>query len=213
MPAIFDLKNRQTMIYKNLDGSDISFGQDGRLSFNEEQHLYTLDGTEMRSVSNVVGMFFREFDAVGVSLKKCYGNEVEAAKLREVWESKGAVASQAGTFLHKQIEDGIKELIVSGILTAEEQLPSVRELSVSLTVNPKTVQRAYKELETEGFIYSIKGRGNFVSPVASSPDPRHTDELYATLTSVVKELMYLGEDKSTVENVIINIFAEKEDAQ
>lgn len=93
------------MIYKNLDGSDISFGQDGRLSFNEEQHLYTLDGTEMRSVSNVVGMFFREFDAVGVSLKKCYGNEVEAAKLREVWESKGAVASQAGTFLHKQIED------------------------------------------------------------------------------------------------------------
>lgn len=105
MPAIFYLKNRQTMIYKNLDGSDISFGQDGRLSFNEEQHLYTLDGTEMRSVSNVVGMFFREFDAVGVSLKKCYGNEVEAAKLREVWESKGAVASQAGTFLHKQIED------------------------------------------------------------------------------------------------------------
>ena len=118
-----------------------------------------------------------------------------------------------GRPLHKQIEDGIKELIVSGILTAKEQLPSVRELSVSLTVNPNTVQRAYKELETEGFIYSIKGRGNFVSPVASSPDPRHTDELYATLTSVVKELMYLGEDKSTVENVIINIFAEKEDAQ
>ena len=115
--------------------------------------------------------------------------------------------------LHNQIEDGIKELIVSGIMEVDEQLPSVRELSVSLTVNPNTVQRAYKELESEGFIYSIKGKGNFVSPVTSSPDPKHTDDLYATLTSVVKELMYLGEDKSAVENVIINIFAEKEDSQ
>lgn len=93
------------MINRNLNGSDITFEQDGRLAFNEEEHIYTLDGIEMRSVSSVVAMFFREFDAVGISLKKCYGNEIEAAKLREVWESKGCVASQAGTFLHKQIED------------------------------------------------------------------------------------------------------------
>ncbi|MBO7240789.1 MAG: hypothetical protein J6V23_09985 [Bacteroidaceae bacterium] len=93
------------MININLNGSDITFEQDGKLSFNEEAHRYTLDGVEFRSVSNVVGMFFKEFDAVAISLKKCCGNEVEAAKLREVWESKGAVASQAGTFLHKQIED------------------------------------------------------------------------------------------------------------
>ena len=93
------------MININLNGSDITFEQDGKLSFNEEAHRYTLDGVEFRSVSNVVGMFFKEFDALAISLKKCCGNEVEAAKLREVWESKGAVASQAGTFLHKQIED------------------------------------------------------------------------------------------------------------
>ena len=117
-----------------------------------------------------------------------------------------------GRPLHKQIEDGLKELIVSGILVDEEQLPSVRELSVSLTVNPNTVQRAYKELELDGYIYSIKGKGNFVSKVTSVKDPRRTDELYATLTSVVKELMYLGEDKSSLENVIINIFTQKEDA-
>ena len=76
------------MINRNLNGSDITFEQDGRLAFNEEEHIYTLDGIEMRSVSSVVAMFFREFDAVGISLKKCYGNEIEAAKLREVWESK-----------------------------------------------------------------------------------------------------------------------------
>ena len=93
------------MINLNLNGSDITFEQDGKLSFNEEAHRYSLNGVEFRSVSNVVGMFFREFDAVGISLKKCCGDEVEAAKLREVWESKGAIASQAGTFLHKQIED------------------------------------------------------------------------------------------------------------
>ena len=93
------------MINRNLNGSDITFEQDGRLAFNEEEHIYTLNGIEMRSVSSIVAMFFREFDAVGISLKKCYGNEIEAAKLREVWESKGCVASLAGTFLHKQIED------------------------------------------------------------------------------------------------------------
>ena len=93
------------MINKNLNGSDITFEQDGKLSFNEEEHRYMLGDVEMRSVSNVVGMFFREFDAVAISLKKCCGNELEAKKLREVWESKGAVASQAGTFVHKQIED------------------------------------------------------------------------------------------------------------
>ncbi len=89
----------------NLNGSDIVFEQDGKLSFDEEAHRYSFGDIELRSVSNVVGMFFREFDAVGISLKKCFGNELEAAKLREAWDCKGAVASQAGTFLHKQIED------------------------------------------------------------------------------------------------------------
>lgn len=93
------------MINKNLDGSDITFEQDGKLSFNEEEHIYSLGGVEFSSVSNIVSKFFREFDALSISLKKCYGNELEAAKLRERWESKGAIASQAGTFLHKQIED------------------------------------------------------------------------------------------------------------
>ena len=93
------------MINRNLNGSDITFEQDGKLSFNEEEHIYSLGGVVFSSVSNIVSKFFREFDAVGISLKKCYGNELEAAKLREVWESKGCVASQAGTFLHKQIEE------------------------------------------------------------------------------------------------------------
>lgn len=112
--------------------------------------------------------------------------------------------------LHEQIESGLKELMVSGILATNEQLPSVRELAVSLTVNPNTVQRAYKQLEAEGYIYSIKGKGNFVAPVSGTKDTAHTNELYATLVSTVKELMYLGEDKKNIENIIANVFSEKE---
>ncbi|MBQ8525218.1 MAG: GntR family transcriptional regulator [Clostridia bacterium] len=115
-----------------------------------------------------------------------------------------------GRSLHEQIESGLKELMVSGILASDEQLPSVRELAVSLTVNPNTVQRAYKQLEADGFIYSVKGKGSFVASVASARDAAHTEELYASLTSIVKELMYLGEEKTTVENIITNVFSEKE---
>lgn len=113
--------------------------------------------------------------------------------------------------IHQQIEDGIKQLIISTILMPDEQLPSVRELSVSLTVNPNTVQRAYKQLENDGYIYSVKGKGNFVSKVTGFKNRELTDELYNKLTSVVKELMYLGESKTDIENVINNIYQQKED--
>ena len=94
------------MINRNLNGSNVQFEQDGKLSFDEAEHRYFLDGVgDMRPVSSIVGMFFREFDAEGVSLKKCCGDKLEAAKLRDSWAEKGSVASQAGTFLHKQIED------------------------------------------------------------------------------------------------------------
>lgn len=104
MGAAFCFEKIDIMI-KNLNGSNISFEQDGKLSFDEEAHRYFIGDIDMRPVSSVVGMFFKEFDAELVSLKKCNGNTLEAAKLREVWTCKGCVASQAGTFLHKQIED------------------------------------------------------------------------------------------------------------
>lgn len=114
-----------------------------------------------------------------------------------------------GRTLHEQIEARLKELIVSKILSPDEQLPSVRELSVSLTVNPNTVQRAYKQLEADGFIYSIKGKGNFVAPISKTDNKEHIEELYNSLTAAIKELMYLGEEKTSIENVLKNVYAEK----
>ena len=65
--------------------------------------------------------------------------------------------------LHEQISSGLKELIMCGAMTADEQLPSVRDLSVELTVNPNTVQKALQELEDEGIIYSRATAGRFVT--------------------------------------------------
>lgn len=116
-----------------------------------------------------------------------------------------------GRTLHQQIEDGFRELIINGILKADEQLPSVRELSICLTVNPNTVQKAYKELETAGYIYSVKGKGNFVAPVSYNKDEKRISELYDEITSAVKELMYLGETKEGIQNLVNNIYFEKEE--
>lgn len=64
--------------------------------------------------------------------------------------------------IYEQVMDRIQAFIVSGVLEPDEKLPSVRSLAVELSINPNTIQRAYSELEREGFIYSVKGRGNFV---------------------------------------------------
>ena len=65
--------------------------------------------------------------------------------------------------IYEQIVDRFQILILNGALEPDEQLPSVRNLAVDLAINANTIQRAYSELERRGLIYSIKGRGNFVS--------------------------------------------------
>ncbi len=110
--------------------------------------------------------------------------------------------------LHEQIEQGIKSLIINGILKKDEQLPSVRELSVSLTVNPNTVQRAYRTLETEGIINSIRGKGNFVA-VVPNVDPRRLSDLYKILRETVNELTYYGESLDKIQNEINETYKER----
>lgn len=106
--------------------------------------------------------------------------------------------------LHEQIRIGIKNLIMTGSLKTDEQLPSVRELSVSLTVNPNTVQRAYKDLEKEGFIYSVLGRGCFVSQLPQRDNER-IKELREQILSSARELIFLGEDKASITGIIESI--------
>ena len=65
--------------------------------------------------------------------------------------------------IYEQIVEGMKKLILKGVLVPDEQLPSVRALAMDLSTNPNTVQKSYAELERLGYIYSVKGKGNFVS--------------------------------------------------
>ena len=115
-----------------------------------------------------------------------------------------------GKALHEQITQGIKDLIIHGVMAQNEQLPSVRDLSVSLTVNPNTIQRAYKNLETEGFIYSIRGKGNFVAKIPSA-DKKTISDLYDSLKETVCQLAVFGEGKGIVKTVIDNIYKELEE--
>ena len=112
--------------------------------------------------------------------------------------------------LHEQITQRIKDLIICGALKSGDQLPSVRELSVDLTVNPNTVQRAYKTLETEGVIYSIRGKGNFVAKICEA-DSQTIDKLYFSLTEIVRELAFFGESPEKILKITENILKERND--
>ena len=65
--------------------------------------------------------------------------------------------------IYEQIVEKFKELILKGVLSPDEQMPSVRSLAMELSINPNTIQKAYTELERAGYIYTVKGRGNFVA--------------------------------------------------
>ena len=93
--------------------------------------------------------------------------------------------------IYEQVKDGFRRLILSGMLATGEKLPSVRELAAELAINPNTIQRAYRELETEGFIYSIAGKGSFTAALSEVTDGRRT-ELLAAFDAAAGELLRLG---------------------
>lgn len=86
--------------------------------------------------------------------------------------------------IYEQVAEQFQRLIATDILSPDEKLPSVRSLAMELSINPNTIQRAYTELEKEGFIYTIKGRGNFVSEKSGWI----TNEKKAAMYSLKKEI-------------------------
>lgn len=94
--------------------------------------------------------------------------------------------------IYEQLVDKLIELIVSGALKADEQLPSVRTLAAQLTINPNTIQKAYRELEIQGFIYSVKGKGSFVNPSTYISNENKKSEIMQRLEKNLIEALYLG---------------------
>ncbi len=93
--------------------------------------------------------------------------------------------------IYEQVKDGFRRLILSGAMATGERLPSVRELASELAINPNTIQRAYRELEAEGFICSVAGKGSFASALTEVHDTRR-EELLARFDETAEELLHLG---------------------
>ena len=93
--------------------------------------------------------------------------------------------------LYEQIVDKFQMLILSGALEPNSRMPSVRSLAVELSINPNTIQRAYSELERTGFLYTVKGKGNYVAYSDSLKDVRK-QEILEKLRDLKKEALGMG---------------------
>ena len=93
--------------------------------------------------------------------------------------------------IYAQIIDGIREQIATGILQPGDKLPSVRELASTLTINPNTIQRSYRQLEMEGWIVTMQGKGCFVCKMPSV-SLQEQQRLLAIFDSTTAALLGLG---------------------
>lgn len=103
--------------------------------------------------------------------------------------------------IYEQIEDGVRKLVVTNALAVNEKLPSVRELASRLAINPNTISRAYRELEKEGYVYTISGKGTFVAEGEHVMEHR-TSDLMKSFDDVVSELMFLAVDSEQLQQRI-----------
>lgn len=99
--------------------------------------------------------------------------------------------------IYEQVKDSLRRAILTGVLSPDEKVPSVREAAAQLVINPNTIQKAYRELENEGYIYSVPGKGSFVSEPTETRSMRRT-ELFETLDGTVNDLRQIGVTTSEI---------------
>ena len=107
--------------------------------------------------------------------------------------------------IYEQIVDKLTNLILRGVYEADEKLPSVRSMAVDLSINPNTIQRAYGELERQGYIYSIKGRGNFVRSMEDLV-LRKKEKALEGLQSILTECKGIGIPEEEVRNLVRKVY-------
>ena len=99
--------------------------------------------------------------------------------------------------IYSQIIDGFRNQIRAGILQPGDKLPSVRELAAELTINPNTIQRAYREMESAGYIASVPGKGSFVCHIPAGT-PANRQEAWDALHHAMEQLTTLGISKEMI---------------
>lgn len=93
--------------------------------------------------------------------------------------------------IYEQVKDGLRRLMVIGVIREGEKLPSVRAMASALAINPNTIQRAYELLEAEGYVSSVPGKGSFAAP-HHQVDSARRDGLLRTFDETATELFFLG---------------------
>lgn len=96
--------------------------------------------------------------------------------------------------IYEQVIERFQQMILCGALKADEPMPSVRSLAMELSLNPNTIQRAYQELERAGYIYTVKGKGSFVSETTDAANHKR-EELQAEIEACMKKAVAAGFSK------------------
>ena len=103
--------------------------------------------------------------------------------------------------IYEQVLEKLKELMLLDVLKENDPLPSVRSLAMDLSINPNTIQRAYAELERQGYIYTVKGRGSFVAENGKMKDNRKK-ELLIQVSEMIDEAIRLGISGEELKNMV-----------
>ena len=119
------------------------------------------------------------------------------------------VDPRSSTPIYEQIELGVKELILKGALKSGEKLPSVREMSSILTINPNTISKAYGELEREGIIETLRGKGTFITKnCRGKVDVKKMEYISEELKKIILEASYGGVSEDAFKELVTQIFLE-----
>jgi GntR family transcriptional regulator len=106
--------------------------------------------------------------------------------------------------IYEQICEKMRELIIGGYLKENDKIPSVRDMAASLAINPNTIQKAYKTLEVEGYIYSKPAKGYFVG--ITNKSEQRLPLLIKEFSECVGELKFLGYEKEELLKIIDEIY-------
>jgi GntR family transcriptional regulator len=107
--------------------------------------------------------------------------------------------------LYEQVVEKLEHLIICGALKAGDKMPSVRSLALDLSVNPNTIQRAYAQLEQDGYIYTIVGRGNYVSEESAWKGGK-LDDIEIQLKKLLTQAAAAGMSKERIVHTLDEIY-------
>ncbi|WP_208589461.1 GntR family transcriptional regulator [Gracilibacillus suaedae] len=107
--------------------------------------------------------------------------------------------------IYEQLVDRLKQLIINNVLDKDEKLPSVRVLAQQLSINPNTIQKAYRELEAQGYIYSVKGKGSFVNHIMMTDNSAEIKKVKEQLKKQIAEALFLGVTIEELEKLITEV--------